>query len=63
MNLVGVAFFCVGYAVAYWAINILWSAYKPGATAAMNPAPLYICLGIPSPSGNVGPQGPARSSQ
>ena len=63
MNMVGVALFCVGYAVAYWAINILWSAYKPGATAAMNPAPLYIVLGIPSASGNVGPQGPAASGQ
>jgi len=63
VNLVGTAFFVVGYAVAYWAINILWSAYKPGATAAMNPAPLWLCLGIPGASGNTGAQGPARSGQ
>lgn len=63
MNLVGVAMIVVGYAVAYWAINILWSAYKTGATGDMNPAPLYMCLGIPSNSGNNGPHAAAASGE
>lgn len=63
MNMVGTAFFVVGYAIAYWAVNILWSAYKPGSTAAMNPAPLWMCLGIPGQSGNNGPHAAAASGE
>jgi hypothetical protein len=35
----------IGYAVAYWSLDILVQAYK--RDTKMNPPPLSVCLGIP----------------
>lgn len=45
----GLAWFSLGYAVFYWAVNILVDAYAPSTNAPMNPAPLAVCLGLSSP--------------
>lgn len=48
MMILGLALFAIGYAVAYWAMTILWDAYTQ--TGTMNPPPLAVCLAIPGSS-------------
>lgn len=46
MTILGLALFSLGYAVAYWAICILWDAYTQ-TNSPMNPPTLAVCLAIP----------------
>lgn len=45
MFIFGLAYVGFGYALTYYGANILVSAYT--GTAAMNPAPFTVLLGIP----------------
>lgn len=45
MFIFGLAFVGFGYTLAYYGANVLVSAYT--GTAAMNPAPFTVLLGIP----------------
>jgi hypothetical protein len=61
MTILGLGLLAIGYAVAYYAIDILVNAYTK--TTPMNPPPIWILLGIPSSQGNgSGGQGAARSA-
>lgn len=58
MNLFGISIFGVGYAIFYWAANILVQSYKRAGTA-INPPTLPVCLGIPGAnSANTNPLPP-----
>lgn len=50
MFILGLGLIAFGYALAYYAINILYHAYF--GTAMMNPAPFTVLLGIPQGGGN-----------
>lgn len=56
MMILGLALFAIGYAVAYWAMTILWDAYTQ-TTSPMNPPPLAVCLAIPGSGADQSLQG------
>lgn len=53
--LLGCALFGAGYALAYYAINILILAYSPNNTSPMNPAPLAVLFGLSDPNPDLEP--------
>lgn len=58
MFVVGLALTAVGYALAYYGANILHDAYILH-NAAMNPAPLFVLLGLPGTDTATGLATPA----
>lgn len=57
MNIFGLGISALGYAVLYWALNVLVQSYK--RTGSLNPPPLSVCLGIPGANAaNTNPNPP-----
>lgn len=51
MTILGLLLFGVGYAILYYAANVLVGAYL--RTGTMNPAPFTVLLGIPGGATNA----------
>lgn len=45
-HFLGLALFGIGYAMLYWATNILVSAYLNKGSTPMNPVPLGMAIGV-----------------
>lgn len=58
MNIFGLGVVAAGYALFYWALNILIQSYKRTGPP-MNPPPLSVVMGIPgATAGNIGTTAP-----